>query len=489
MRKYGKWLLVLGVLAANPAWTSADGFLSGFRSGSSVFQTAQKQQNQRKAEEVGHALKQAQLNGYDLEVEVRGDAVKLEGKVRDVAHRALAQQVCQRVAGINQVVNNLKYVPSGEIQQTSGEFVDTAVRSATYEIEDGGPLGIEQVRFQKPGKRTPKAQSPRPQQQTQQVIQRVPVVKTTEQSQETPEMAPPAIDFNMKSQAAVAEPAKLAPAPKSVVPEMPAQPVFFEVPATPAKTAAAPKATAAVPVTKAVTASPVVKPPAVFPAAQPTAAKPAAQATVAKPAAQPTVAPQLSNQEVAQDIANGLAQVGLVGYDVEIRYDNGIATLAGDVANERQRQAAEFAASRTEGVQEVQNLLQVKGPIAQTAFAAQNQQRAVHPASMTMPPAMMAAGMQSGGPTAMASAGNYSNPQLPSHAWPAYAQYPNSAAVSYPTQYSASAFPYIGPFYPYPQVPLGWREVGLEWDDGYWQLNFEKKKDAWYWLFAPKNWK
>ena len=83
---------------------------------------------------------------------------------------------------------------------------------------------------------------------------------------------------------------------------------------------------------------------------------------------------------------------------------------------------------------------------------------------------------------------SFNNPNLPSHAWPSYAQYPNSAAVSYPTQYSASAFPYIGPFYPYPQVPMGWREVSLEWDDGQWNLNFNKEKDKWYWVLHPKNW-
>ena len=110
-------------------------------------------------------------------------------------------------------------------------------------------------------------------------------------------------------------------------------------------------------------------------------------------------------------------------------------------------------------------------------------------------PGMMGAPMQPGmggpggpGPSPVGAAGNYSNPQLPSHAWPAYAQYPNSAAIQYPKQYSASAWPYIGPFYPYPQVPLGWREVSMEWDDGMWQLDFNQKKDAWYWLFAPRNW-
>ena len=64
------------------------------------------------------------------------------------------------------------------------------------------------------------------------------------------------------------------------------------------------------------------------------------------------------------------------------------------------------------------------------------------------------------------------NAQMPGYAWPSYASYPNYAALTYPKQYSPSAWPYIGPFYPYPQVPLGWRKVCLEWDDGWWFLDF-----------------
>jgi len=59
--------------------------------------------------------------------------------------------------------------------------------------------------------------------------------------------------------------------------------------------------------------------------------------------------------------------------------------------------------------------------------------------------------------------------------WPSYAAHPNFGNVSYPQQYSPSAWPYIGPFYPYPQVPLGWRKVTLEWDDGFWMLDFHDK--------------
>jgi len=83
--------------------------------------------------------------------------------------------------------------------------------------------------------------------------------------------------------------------------------------------------------------------------------------------------------------------------------------------------------------------------------------------------------MQAGGVAYGAGAPRYDQPYMPSYAWPSYAAYPNYAAVTYPKQYSPSAWPYIGPFYPYPQVPLGWRKVALEWDDGLWYLDFTSK--------------
>lgn len=69
--------------------------------------------------------------------------------------------------------------------------------------------------------------------------------------------------------------------------------------------------------------------------------------------------------------------------------------------------------------------------------------------------------------------GQYNQPNLPDYAWPSYACYPNYAEVCYPKQYSPKAWPYIGPFYPYPQVPLGWRKTTLEWHDGWWWLDFD----------------
>jgi hypothetical protein len=93
---------------------------------------------------------------------------------------------------------------------------------------------------------------------------------------------------------------------------------------------------------------------------------------------------------------------------------------------------------------------------------------------------MGGAGMMAGGggmpsgvvPASYGRGPSYENPSMPGYAWPSYASYPNYAALTYPQQYSPTAWPYIGPFYPYPQVPLAWRKVSLEWDDGWWFLDF-----------------
>lgn len=120
-------------------------------------------------------------------------------------------------------------------------------------------------------------------------------------------------------------------------------------------------------------------------------------------------------------------------------------------------------------------------PAGQVGRAMQAGHRAM-PASMAM---QGDGGMPGGGvpgnpmPAYVPGAGGspapavYDEPNVPNYAWPSYAAAPNYAAVSYPKQYSASAWPFIGPFYPYPQVPLGWRKVSLEWDDGWWFLDFD----------------
>lgn len=111
----------------------------------------------------------------------------------------------------------------------------------------------------------------------------------------------------------------------------------------------------------------------------------------------------------------------------------------------------------------------VRSPVMTAPYRAQGAPVGAMPASAATPmggqPVPMA-------PYAAAGAPRYDSPNMPNYAWPGYAAYPNYAALTYPQQYSPSAWPYIGPFYPYPQVPMGWRKISLEWDDGWWFLDF-----------------
>jgi hypothetical protein len=76
-------------------------------------------------------------------------------------------------------------------------------------------------------------------------------------------------------------------------------------------------------------------------------------------------------------------------------------------------------------------------------------------------------------------------PTMPPYAWPTYAPYNNYSRVAYPNEYPYAAFPYIGPMYPFPKVPLGYRAIRLEWEDGHWWYGrVATHKDYWkvrYW--------
>src|SRR5205823_5498324 len=59
-------------------------------------------------------------------------------------------------------------------------------------------------------------------------------------------------------------------------------------------------------------------------------------------------------------------------------------------------------------------------------------------------------------------------PRMPPYAWPTFAPYNNFSRVAYPLAYDYAQWPFIGPVYPFPKVPPGWRSVKLEWEDGHW---------------------
>lgn len=214
----------------------------------------------------------------------------------------------------------------------------------------------------------------------------------------------------------------------------------------------------------------------------------------AAPSAPPT------NQETAERIAAAMGAAGLDGYDIQIGFQNGTAQLSGQVTDASQRALAESVTSQVPGVQNVANRLTVpvarrRGPAMppqsnnSRQLAAQQQQmyaQMAYQAQVAQAQAQAAQGY--GMPSAAGTQIAHNSPNLPQFAYPSYAAYPNYAAVSYPKQYSASAWPYIGPFYPYPQVPMGWRQATLEWDDGAWNLKFDTKTDKWWWFLHPKNW-
>ena len=193
----------------------------------------------------------------------------------------------------------------------------------------------------------------------------------------------------------------------------------------------------------------------------------------------------INNQQMAEQLAKALGPALASAHDVEIRFKNGTAILQGAIGSPQEKQMATQIAQRVPGVQQVENRLQLMQAAPQQASMIQPTNymnyQAPHPGPAGAP--QMAPQPGIGGANNV-----YNSPHLPETAWPTYANYPNYAQVAYPSQYSASAFPYIGPFYPYPQVPLGWRQAQLEWDDGSWKLNFRPRTDRWWWFMNPKNW-
>lgn len=195
-----------------------------------------------------------------------------------------------------------------------------------------------------------------------------------------------------------------------------------------------------------------------------------------------------NNQALAERVARHLQTCGtLRDYNVQVLAYNGQVILRGDVRSQEQMREAIRQARLVPGVVQVINELSISGSPADSVQLAQYNTPPALLSSQNGPGATSESGPPTPPPEPLPSYhipvpahGMLGSPPLPPIAWPTYAPYNNYSRVAYPTCYPYEAFPYFGPFYPFPKVPLGWRAVKLEWNDGFWFLSTHSQRyDYW----------
>jgi hypothetical protein len=225
-----------------------------------------------------------------------------------------------------------------------------------------------------------------------------------------------------------------------------------------------------------------------------------------------------ANQQLAEAVAGALSRNGqLRGYRIDVVVNGDVAELQGNVLDAGQRELAQLTARSVPGVGRVLERLTIgnievaaatqelvpNAPIMPPSFQ--------NPGQVPFPPTPNHVGPQFGpqfgpprgpqvgpimpipnnanpldptpvfhGQAGMMPNPQYQPPPMPPYAWPSYAPYNNYSRVAQPKLYSHSQWPFIGPMYPYPKVPLGWRRVTLEWQDGSWWYGREATSHDWW---------
>ncbi|QDU64490.1 BON domain protein [Planctomycetes bacterium Pan216] len=192
------------------------------------------------------------------------------------------------------------------------------------------------------------------------------------------------------------------------------------------------------------------------------------------------------NQQLADELAQVIKSSGrLSGYDLDIATEGGVVTLTGQVANEAQRAALMGMARQHPGVVAVADRVRVSGRDQVVPVGYEDVVPGAMPVEVDAAAPVME-GVVTDGVVAdpMPVQGfpggvvPYSDaPVMPPYSWPAYTPYNNFASTAYQTQYPSGAWPFIGPPYPYPMIPSGWRSVTLKWKKGYWWLKFNSCGD------------
>jgi hypothetical protein len=195
------------------------------------------------------------------------------------------------------------------------------------------------------------------------------------------------------------------------------------------------------------------------------------QSYAEQPAAVPAAVAN-PNQTLADSVAYRLRATSVAaGADVNISAQEGVVSLTGLAKDAAQRDRIIAAVAEVRGVISVRNGIRVAGEVVQVqdpgALPAPVAPQPLAP--LGPPPANPIVE-----PCPLGVPGQFAPdmgaPNMPPYAWPTYAPYNNLSRVAYPTAYPYNAFPFIGPYYPFPKVPLGWRKVTLEWEDGHWYL-------------------
>jgi BON domain len=204
-----------------------------------------------------------------------------------------------------------------------------------------------------------------------------------------------------------------------------------------------------------------------------------------------TKAAPMSDAKVAAAVADRLSTLDAAQSmtDMQMSTVDGAVTVVGTCKTDDQKKAVLKAVSTTDGVKLVKDGLKV-APAAAKPEMPTPAVPAPRPAAQPVKQAQMIGGpFATQAPVGVPPAAGIGNPDIepmplgpagggvamggppmPNHAWPTYAPYPNMSRVAYPSAYPHNAFPYIGPYYPFPKVPLGWRSVTLSWEDGHWWL-------------------
>ncbi len=397
------------------------------------------------------------LKGFSIDLQVDEGTVWLTGRVANEQQQARALDLARRVPGVTQVVNDLTVNTTVAKPAVAAKPAPPATAPAPIPTM---PAPSEPVAA--PAASMPMFQNtaPMPQVAQAQAIPFTPI--------ESPRSIP-------------ALPIQSQPAPAVATVELPPAP-------------SAPTPIEAVPLAvepQVEYASPASAPQAVAKASQPER-KTGSQTSVLSNVSKSLMGAVHGNRGETATVQTA-STTGPIGSGVDAK-----------TASSRQGvvQAAQPVANVPQAVVPADSLQPLPGAGYAAGYAAAQQQMAMYP--MGMPYMVPVYAQQPQVPLAVAPAGygaaspggavgapqpmhmpgsgvgvapaRYDHPQMPGYAWPSYAAHPNYAAVTYPKQYSPTAWPYIGPFYPYPQVPLGWRKVTMEWDDGWWYLDFKDRR-------------